>query len=158
MLPGRRGDAAGRDVWPTPLAESAAYGQARQGSTAARRDAHTGVQAVGVGAAMATYGLVVALAVLSCFVGFALQITRGNLVHLRNGRQPNARAALFPDIPCVPLTYAVATWALERIHPGLGLAIVVAYALASIAVRAVQLRRARALFSHALKYNNPSIQ
>jgi hypothetical protein len=50
-----------------------------------------------------TYAIVIVLAVIFTFLGFAIDITNGNITHVKNGREPNADAAIFPNIPFNPL-------------------------------------------------------
>ena len=92
------------------------------------------------------YALIVALALLSCFLGFVLEITQSNILHVRNGQPPNAGAALFPNIPFVPLTYVLGAWGLNQLQPDLGPKAASAYALVSIGIRCWQVVRARAEF------------
>lgn len=92
------------------------------------------------------YVLIVALALVSCFVGLAMEVTLSNIGHLQNGRPPNASAALLPNIPLVPLTYVLVAWALNHLGPELGIRVVVVYALASIGIRSYLLFRVRAKF------------
>ena len=68
-----------------------------------------------------TYVIVAVLATICTFLGFALECTSGNITHLENGREPNAGAALFPNIPFNPLLAVGVAWALERVHVHLGL-------------------------------------
>jgi hypothetical protein len=93
---------------------------------------------------MALYASILALSLMSCFLGFALQITRSNIGHVKAGRLPNASAALFPNIPLVPLTYLLSAWMLDRLIPGIAPGLLVFYALSAICVRAYQLDRAKA--------------
>ena len=87
---------------------------------------------------------VLALSLVSCAVGFAVDIAQGNLVHLAQGRKPNAGAALFPDIPFIPLFYVAAWWLANRFAPDAGPALVLGYGVASILLQLVSLARARA--------------
>ena len=96
---------------------------------------------------MTMYASILALSLMSCFLGFALLITEGNIGHIKAGRPPNAGAALFPNIPIVPLSYVLAVWALDWVSPGRGPSLVFVYALAAICVRAYQLRFARGIWS-----------
>ena len=89
--------------------------------------------------------VLLALSLLSCGVGFALEIVQGNICHVRNGRPANAGAALMPSIPLVQLCYVAVAWAIDRLRPGLGFEIVAAYAVVSMAWRWVLRGRASAL-------------
>jgi hypothetical protein len=59
------------------------------------------------------YIIAVILGLLECVKGFLSEVTKGNIIHLKNGRRPNAGAALFPSIPFVPFFYVVIAWALR---------------------------------------------
>lgn len=89
------------------------------------------------------YVLVAILSVVSCCVGFAVEITEGNIGHVQNGRTPNAGAALFPNIPFVPINYVLAAWALDRLHQGVGPVVVALYGAFSVAAQLVHFRKAR---------------
>ncbi|MCW7537971.1 hypothetical protein OOT46_08920 [Aquabacterium sp. A7-Y] len=78
--------------------------------------------------------LIVVLSLVSCFVGFALEVAEGNIRHLRNGRPPNAGAAILPNIPFVPMIYVAVTWALNLARDGGGFLVVGSYAVISICV------------------------
>jgi accessory gene regulator protein AgrB len=45
-----------------------------------------------------------------CVLSFASEVTSGNIVHLKNGREPNAGAAIIPTIVIVPLMFLIVTW------------------------------------------------
>ena len=82
------------------------------------------------------------LSLVSCFVGFALEVAQGNIHHVQNGRVPNAGAALLPNIAAVPLTYVGAAWAIDRWRPELGFKVVASYAVLAIAAQWIAQRRA----------------
>ena len=44
---------------------------------------------------------------------WASEVVSGNIIHLKNGREPNAGAALFPYIPVAPLLFCGFTWMLQ---------------------------------------------
>jgi hypothetical protein len=64
-----------------------------------------------------TYLLAVLLGLIMCVESFASEVTRGNIVHLKNDREPNAGAALFPLIPAVPLLFVGFAWILQVVVP-----------------------------------------
>ena len=66
------------------------------------------------------YAIVVVLSTVFTFLGFAAEVTAGNIRHIQNGREPNAGAAIFPNIPFVPLFFVSVVWLLNRIYPNLG--------------------------------------
>jgi hypothetical protein len=63
------------------------------------------------------YIFAIFLSLLVCVQGFLSEIARGNIGHLRNGRPPNAGAALFPPIPLVQLLAVTVTWLLRHFVP-----------------------------------------
>jgi hypothetical protein len=67
-----------------------------------------------------TYGIVVVLSIVVAFLGFATEITESNILHVKNGREPNAGAAIFPGIPFIPLVTIGLVWAIDWIYPHLG--------------------------------------
>ena len=67
--------------------------------------------------------LYVSLAVLSlgsCAAGFYAETVAGNIRHLKNGREPNAGAAIFPTIPLVPMAHFGLVYGLNQISSNLG--------------------------------------
>lgn len=89
------------------------------------------------------FAVLVVLSLLSCFVGFSLEVEERNILHVQQGRPPNAGAALFPAIPVVPVAYCCAAWGVNLLRPNWGYVIVTGYAVLSMAVRCYQLSRAR---------------
>jgi hypothetical protein len=59
------------------------------------------------------YLIAVVLGLAACVQSFLSEITAGNIGHLRNDRPPNARAALFPSIPFIPLLFVGVAWLLR---------------------------------------------
>jgi hypothetical protein len=50
-----------------------------------------------------TYLLALIFSLIVSIQAFASEITAGNIRHVKNGRQPNAGAAIFPAIPVLQL-------------------------------------------------------
>lgn len=90
---------------------------------------------------MGIYLLIVVLSLVSCFIGFALHCVRGNITHLKNGREPNAGAALFPDIPMVPCFYVLAAWLMNKAFQNSGFVIVIAYFCIASGIKAFQYKK-----------------
>lgn len=84
---------------------------------------------------MLSYFAITVLSLCSCFVGFVLESTEGNIGHVQNGRKPNAGAAILPTIPMVQIFYALATWGLNWFQDNAGFWVVTLYALSSIGIR-----------------------
>ncbi|MFL6659833.1 MAG: hypothetical protein ACJ8GW_17255 [Massilia sp.] len=76
---------------------------------------------------MALYLGVFVLSLVSCFIGLVLECLRGNVAHLKNGREPNASAALFPNVPIIPCLYLAGAWFLNARSENSGFITVVAY-------------------------------
>lgn len=59
------------------------------------------------------YLLAIFLSVVVSAQCFAAEVTSGNITHLKNGRQPNAGASIFPTIPVFQLLAAGGAWLLQ---------------------------------------------
>ncbi len=59
------------------------------------------------------YILAILFGLTVCVQSFLSEVTAGNIGHLRNGREPNAGAALFPTFPFIPLLFVVIAWILQ---------------------------------------------
>jgi len=93
---------------------------------------------------MMLYLGLVFLALTSCGVSFSLETTIGNIGHIKNGREPNAGAAILPTIPIIPAMYVLAAWSINHLYPNLGYIVVAVYGVLSIAIGIIQYRKARA--------------
>jgi hypothetical protein len=90
------------------------------------------------------YLIAIVGSLIFCAECVASECTAGNIVHLKNGRTPNAGAALFPMIPTFQIVTVGATWFLETYFPqfavwiliGCFLAITVAWAFSFARLRA----------------------
>lgn len=106
-----------------------------------------------------TYVVVAIVGVLFASLGFALKIVSGNITHVTNGRQPNARAALFPTIPFTPAYFVGFAWLLDQMREGLGLWTTVGLFAAYVPLWKMELRRLNLeLESKMLATNIESIQ
>ena len=56
------------------------------------------------------YIIALLVSLVFCVLSFVSEVTSGNIVHLRNGREPNAGAAIIPTIVVIPLIFLIATW------------------------------------------------
>ena len=90
------------------------------------------------------YLVVFGLSIISCVLGFALELTQRNAQHLENGREPNAGVALLPEVVAIPAAYLGAAWGLNQWQPSVGFTVIAAYFCLSVAVRVVMLVKARA--------------
>ena len=63
------------------------------------------------------YLLAIIFSLIVSLQGFASEITAGNISHLKNGRQPNAGAAIFPVIPVLQLLAVGVAWLLQTFMP-----------------------------------------
>jgi hypothetical protein len=63
---------------------------------------------------MVEYLIILFLSLVNCFIGFVLECIDGNIVHLKNGREPNAGACIFPAIPFLPAFWLLAMWGINR--------------------------------------------
>ena len=96
-----------------------------------------------------TYLIAIIFSLVSCFIGFNLEITKGNITHVRNGRKPEAGASIFPTIPLVPLFYCGAMWLINQQAENLGFYAVLGYFLIASIVKLSAIRR-RKLELHRL--------
>ena len=96
------------------------------------------------------YLAILVASLVSCGVGFALEIVNGNICHVLNSRPPEAGVALFPTVPIVPSVYVLVAWSLNQSSPNVGFLVVAAYALCSVSFRLLSLRNARAKLQRLL--------
>ena len=66
------------------------------------------------------YVLIIIMSLVFSGMSFVSEITQGNITHIKNGREPNAGAALFPTIPFVPLFMVLLTWGVNTVYEDLG--------------------------------------
>ena len=66
------------------------------------------------------YLIVFVLSLLFIALDVAMACTRGNITHLKHGREPNAGVSLFPTIPVLPGLFLVVAWGLDWLYPNLG--------------------------------------
>jgi len=85
---------------------------------------------------------VVLVALVSTFFGFALEVVQGNIRHVKNGRKPEAGAAVFPSVIIIPLFYAGAAWGLNSVSDNLGFYVVFAYFVGSMLYKIFSLKKA----------------
>jgi len=81
------------------------------------------------------YIVLVILTLVSCLFGFFNEIMHGNIGHIKNGREPNAGAAIFPSIPFVQITYVFVAWRLNELSQNIGFYAVLLYFLFSMAMK-----------------------
>lgn len=77
------------------------------------------------------YLILFAASSLSCGFGFISEITRGNIRHLKDGREPNAGAAIFPTIPLIPLFYVLVVFLLNMVVENIGWHVIFLYLILS---------------------------
>jgi len=63
------------------------------------------------------YLIAILWGLLACVQGYAVEVVKGNISHLKNGREPNAGACLFPALPAVPLMSVFIAWLIELFIP-----------------------------------------
>ena len=61
-----------------------------------------------------SYILIIALSLISSILNFNLEIIESNITHIRNGREPNASASIFPVIPLAQMFYVGIAWLLNQ--------------------------------------------
>lgn len=90
-----------------------------------------------------SYAVAATIGVLCSAMGFAAEILRANILHLRNGRDPHAGAVLFPSLPTIPLLSTGLAWGVDRIAHGLGLWVVATLFLIYLVAWFIQVRKLR---------------
>ena len=82
---------------------------------------------------------------------FASEVTAGNITHVKNGRQPNAGAAIFPAIPGFQLLAIGVAWLLQTFIPHYAVWILVGSFLLFSAFWAFSFAKLRAEFGRIQK-------
>ena len=82
---------------------------------------------------------------------FASEVIAGNISHLKNGRQPNAGAAIFPIIPILQLLAVGVTWLLQIFIPQYAIWIVIGSFLVFSAAWVFSFARLKAELNRNLK-------
>ncbi len=88
-----------------------------------------------------TYLIAIVISLVSCIIGFILEIAEGNVTHVRNGRKPEAGVSLVPTIPMVPLFYCGAMWIINTQGENLGLYAVIGYFLIASILKLLAIKR-----------------
>ena len=88
-----------------------------------------------------TYIIAIILSLVSCLIGFGLEVVQGNIRHVQNGRKPEAGAAIFPTIVLVPLFYVAAMWLIDRLWENFGFYAVLGYFLIAGIWKLVSIKR-----------------
>ena len=63
------------------------------------------------------YVLAIILSFVFCAQGLASEVMASNITHLKNGRQPNAGASIFPVVPIVQFLAGGGAWFLKTFSP-----------------------------------------
>jgi len=69
---------------------------------------------------MKLYFLIIAISLALSVMSFISEITEGNITHIKNGRKPEAGAAIFPTIPFIPIILVLVAWGINQLHYNLG--------------------------------------
>jgi len=88
-----------------------------------------------------TYAIAILISLVSCVIGFRLEVVQGNIRHVKNGRNPEAGAAIFPTVPLVPLFYVGAMWLINSLGENFGFYAVLGYFLIANVVKLLSIRR-----------------
>ena len=92
------------------------------------------------------YLLAAIIGFVTCIMSFVSEITAGNICHLKNGRQPNAGAALFPTLPVIPFLAIGAAWLLRTFIPAHAISLLVGSFLIFACIWAISFVRLRRQF------------
>lgn len=93
------------------------------------------------------YLLATVLSLIVCVQCFVSEITAGNIMHVRNGRVPNASAALFPAIPTLQLLAVGTAWLLQTLVPEFAVWILIGSFLAITVFWAISFAKLRDEFA-----------
>ena len=102
---------------------------------------------------MGYVAVIIASLIVTVF-GFSLEITAGNIGHVRHGREPNAGAAIFPSIPSIPAFAVGLSWLLNRWYMNLGTWTVIGVCFISVCCCAVSQRRLNAELRTVMEESN----
>lgn len=94
------------------------------------------------------YFLAIVLGLVAALMSFASEITAGNVGHLKNGRKPNAGAAILPTLPLFPLLAIGLAWLLRTIIPERATSILLGAFLLCVCLWCVSFVRLRVCFRH----------
>ena len=61
-----------------------------------------------------SYIIVIVLSLISSILNFKLEIIESNIMHIQNGRDPDASASIFPVIPLAQIFYSGVAWSLNQ--------------------------------------------
>lgn len=90
------------------------------------------------------YIFAIILGLVSSILLMACEVSRGNITHLKNGREPNAGAAIFPTIIIVPLFFAGIAMGIKSFFLAHDLVIFLGVTLALIVAIGISLLRLNA--------------
>ena len=93
------------------------------------------------------YFLAIIFSLVASGQSFASEITAGNITHLKNGRLPNAGAAIFPTIPIFQLLGIGAARLLQKFNSQYAVWILVGLFLIFSVFWALSFRKLRAEFN-----------
>lgn len=99
---------------------------------------------------MVLYIVIVVLSIAGSFIGFYLSAITNNIIHIENGRKPNAGVSIFPTIPVLQILYVLIAWGLNRLHPGMGYLIVIGFIFTTSVYCLYQIKVKSALFNKLL--------
>jgi len=68
----------------------------------------------------ALYIVLVFVSLVEVFVGCAAEVVNSNIIHIENGRKPNAGCSILPLIPVLQIAYVLAAMGLNHLVPYLG--------------------------------------
>ena len=92
--------------------------------------------------------MVLSLAV--CAQTVVIASIEGNIVHVRNGREPKAGVSLFPMVPVYQLIALGIAWGLQRLVPNMAAVLLLAIFAGLYAIWVASYRRAKAEYRRVL--------
>ena len=90
------------------------------------------------------YLVALAVSVLACAQAAASVIVDGNVIHVKNGREPNAGVSLLPMIPLFQLLALGIAWGLNHLIPSMAIGVFLGCYTAFSAAWLVSFKRSKA--------------
>ena len=105
---------------------------------------------------MIQYAIVTVISIVFTFFVLATECANGNIIHVKNGREPNAGATIFPGIPFFPILAIVVMRIGNSFYPKMGFWLIVIGFVLYIPYWIWELRKLNAQLESMLAERNAS--